>query len=259
MIVKLDEVHFKYPGWTLFESISFSIERGEHFCIMGPNGCGKTTLLKLINRIHKPDKGTITVKGRPLTHYTRKELARIMAVVPQEHPVDFPFTAFEVVLMGRMPYLRRFQYESRKDREIAMGAMEMTDTTHLAPLRITEISTGEKQRVVIARALTQEPEILLLDEFTSSLDLQHQMTLYNLLSRLQSEKGITIVNISHDMNMASLFGDRILMLREGKIKSLGKPVEVINEKNLEEVFQVRMRIEHDPETCVPFIKPTRNV
>jgi len=257
MIIQIEEVHFGYTGWNLFDSISFSIEKGEHFCIMGPNGCGKTTLLKLINRLHKPKQGKILVKDFPLSVYSRKDLAQIMAVVPQEHPVDFPFTAFEVVLMGRIPYLRRFQYESKKDKDIAMHAMEITDTAHLAPVLITEISTGEKQRVIIARALTQDPEILLLDEFTSSLDLRHQMTLYNLLARLQAEKGLTIVSISHDLNMACLFGDRILMLREGKIRCVGKPVDVVNSKNLEEVFQVRMNIDHDPETSIPFIKPTR--
>ncbi len=244
--VHIENLQCSYGKEPILQEISFSIETGEFFIIIGPNGSGKTTLLKTINSIIKPQQGNMEILGTPFQTYTRKSLARLLAFVPQEVPSDFPFTVKDVVLMGRYPHLGVFGLEKEQDQEIAKEAMEFTDILHLATRRLSQLSGGERQRVFIARAICQEPQIILLDEPTASLDLAHQVRTMDLMERLKREKGITVVMVSHDINLAAMYGDRLLLLKEGKIVKLGKPANVITFEILEEAYGCVLMVNPSP-------------
>jgi iron complex transport system ATP-binding protein len=181
----------------------------------------------------------------------RKDVARLVAVVPQESSWIFPMTAEEVVLMGRAPHMGRLAFESQRDLAVARSAMEATNVLFLARRLMETLSGGERQRVLIARALTQEPEVILLDEPTSSLDVAHQIRTFDLIRSLSREAGLTVVSVTHDMNLASLYCDRIALLRTGRLHSLGRPGEVLTESNLGEVYGVNVLIDRHPLTGLP--------
>jgi iron complex transport system ATP-binding protein len=250
------ELSFAYKDRTVLHAVSLSVESGDMVGITGPNGSGKTTLLKILSAVLR-GRGEVKLNGRNIHAYGRRELSRLFAVVQQEARVNFPYTAAEIVLMGRASYHSPFVLEGKEDLEVARASMELTDSLPLADRYLHELSGGEKQRVMIARALAQEPEILLLDEPSAFLDLKHQVQVFELLRRLNRERGLTVVAALHDLNLASLFFPRLIMLRDGRIYRDGSPSEVLTEKTIEEVYGIRVRVEHDPATEKPqlFISP----
>ncbi|HSM75136.1 MAG TPA: ABC transporter ATP-binding protein, partial [Desulfobacterales bacterium] len=194
-----------YGTQTVLRDLSFEVRKGEFFIIIGPNGSGKTTLLKILAGIDRSFQGSVALLQRPLKSYTRRELARRLALVPQLAAETFPFSVQEVLLMGRAPHMGLLGLESQKDRRIAEQAMRFTGVSHLGRRRLDQLSGGERQRVYLARAVCQEPAVILLDEPTAALDLAHQIRVMDLMARLREERGVTIVMVSHDINLAAMY------------------------------------------------------
>ncbi len=249
--VEIKSLSFSYTDNELLKNLSFSVPEGEFFIIIGPNGSGKTTLMKIIAGILKPKKGKLRILDRPLKDYTRKELAKTIALVPQMAVLDFPFTVTELVLMGRSPHLNMLGFEQEKDLEIAGNAMALTDIEHLAHRPLDQLSGGECQRVFIARAICQEPKIILLDEPTASLDLAHQVKVMDLMEKLKKEIGFTVIIVSHDVNLAAMYSDRLLLLKAGEIVGLGQPNSVLTFKALEEVYNCTLLVDQSPVGSFP--------
>lgn len=243
-------------NWVL-DGLTFDVEAGEILGIVGPNGSGKTSLLKLLAKVLRPQTGDMALFGRDLGTMPQVEVARTVAFVPQESPQVFSFTVMETVLMGRYPHHHGakwsagFGWESAEDVLIAEQAMQSTDLTHLASRSVMDLSGGERQRCMIARALAQAPQILLLDEPTAFLDIQHQIEICTIVRRLQEERGLTVVLVSHDLNLASQYCDRILMLKAGALFRLGLPHEVIGAEVLRAVYGCDVLIDRHPESGVP--------
>jgi len=240
---------------SALHNLTLSVEAGEFFVVIGPNGSGKTTLLNILSRYLRPTGGTIEILDRPLAEYSQRQLAQKVAVVPQQMPVDFPFTVEETVLMGRSPHLGLTAVEGERDRAIAREAMVFTDVAHLAKRGLDQLSGGERQRVIIARALCQEPAIILLDEPTAALDPAHQLHIMDLMERLRAEKGSTIVMVSHDLNLAALYGQRLLLLKDGKSMAEGRPGEVLTEELLLHCYGCVMKVERNTFSQTPRITP----
>jgi iron complex transport system ATP-binding protein len=251
--IDVKEIFFRYTDQWVIEDLSFHVEGGEFWGIIGPNGSGKTTLLKMLYGLFNPQRGRVFIDGCELGRMKRADIAKKIAVVPQEHQISFPFTSLEVVLMGRSPYLGRLQFERRDDFEIAERAMKLTDTLHFSRRPINELSGGERQRIFIARALAQEPEIILFDEPTSNLDISHQIEFYDLIRRLNREKSLTILTVSHDINLASEYCRKILLLKGGRIFKMGSPREVVAEENISHVYGSRVLVDENPVTGSPRI------
>lgn len=253
--LQVQNLKFGYKRDLVLKDISFNIEKGQFISIIGPNGSGKSTILKLLNNLYSPKKGNIFIEGKNIYGYKKRDLAQKIALVPQDTFLDYEFTVEDVVLMGRHPYKKRFQKEDENDFKIVEEALKMTNTLHLKDKLITEISGGERQRVVIARALAQNPSIILLDEPTSHLDINHQIEILNLLKRLNQEKSTTIVIVIHDINIASRYSDEIIMINEGKIVGIGRPEEVITKKNIEETYNLKVIIEKNRVTNKIYLTP----
>lgn len=258
MHVRIDNIGFEYPRLPVLNNISFDIPRGDFLSVLGPNGSGKSTLLRLLARILLPGQGKIALEDNPLNSYTRKELARRIGYVPQETHWLFPFTVMEVVLMGRSPYIGRWGFESRGDIDLCRDIMSRMDIEELANKPITAISGGERQRVLIARALAQQPSLLLLDEPNAHLDLSHQAGIFEMLADYRREHHVTIVWVSHDLNLAASFSERVLVLaREyesgARIAAIGSPVEVLTGAMIQNVFDTSVTVDHHPITGRPRI------
>ncbi len=247
-IFELKNVGISFETKKILERLDLAINEKEFIGILGPNGCGKTTLLSLLSGVLKPTTGTIQLMGKPLSAYPRQEVAKLVSVLPQENILDFPFTAREVVLMGRFPYLKTFQWETEADLTIAEEAMRWTDCLEFAERDIRSLSGGERERVLLARALAQQPQILLLDEPTTHLDLKHQQEIYRLLKRLHHEKNLTVIMVLHDLHFASSACERILMLADQKIAADGVPEEVLTSEKIYEVFGANILSWPDPTT-----------
>ncbi|UCD85202.1 MAG: ABC transporter ATP-binding protein [Deltaproteobacteria bacterium] len=250
-IYELNEVWFRYNRHWILKKISFQVERGELLGIIGPNGSGKTTLLRILDKILIPQRGKVVVDGLDIRGIRRKEIAQMVAVVPQEPQFSFSFSVLEVVLMGRAPHLRSMGFEGKNDYDIARRAMELTDTWRFSARTITELSGGERQRVLIARALTQEPEILLLDEPTNHLDINHQVEIMDLIRELNTSKGLTVIVVSHDINLSAEYCDRIVILSEGEIHKIGSVREVVTAQNLHDVYGARVLVDTNPASQAP--------
>ncbi len=238
----------------VLRNISLKISSGEVLGILGPNGSGKSTLLKILMRILIPQRGSVELFGQPHAAFSQAEISRHVAFVPQETQQAFSFTINEMVLMGRYPHHNRtwgLGWEGAQDRAVAMQAMRDLDVSHLGTRLITNVSGGERQRAVIARALAQEPEILLLDEPTAFLDLHHQLEIARIIRRLNRERGLTVVLVSHDLNLASQYCDRLVLLREGEIVTMGSPEEVIARESLEPVYGCPVLLDQHPQTGKP--------
>jgi iron complex transport system ATP-binding protein len=250
-IIELKGVGFRYGEKRVLEDIALAVEEGEFFGILGPNGSGKSTLLNLIDGIRQPCDGVLRIKGVSPGGMKRKELARLVAVVPQDASWVFPLTVEQVVLMGRFPHMGRFAFESQRDFDVVRSAMEATDLLPFASRLMETLSGGERQRVWLARALAQEPQIILLDEPTSSLDIAHRIVTFDLFRALSSNAKLTVLAVTHDINLASLYCDRIALLHQGRLHALGRPGEVLTESNIREVFRVNVVVDRHPLTELP--------
>lgn len=247
----LKGVSFRYDSQWCLEGIDLELKGGEIVGMIGPNGSGKSTLLKIMDGLLKAQKGEILLLNRPLSDYTRGDIARRIAMVPQESNFRFPFSAFEVVLMGRFPHLGPFPFEGKEDQKIAQHSMELTGTLDLAPRSIHELSGGEKQRVLIARALTQKAQIILLDEPTSFLDIRHKVEIFELISTLSRTQGLSVVTVSHDISLAAQYCQRMLLLNKGSIYKVGEPAEVITADTISAVYQCPVSVDENPISKTP--------
>jgi len=245
-------IHFSYNKTKIIENVSMSLNHGEFLGIIGPNGAGKSTMLRLLCGILKPENGDIFLSGINLLNQPQKKIAQRIAFVPQETHFVLDFTVGEIVGMGRYPYQRPFQREDPKDHAAIEYALEAANVELLRRRLVNTLSSGERQRVVIARALAQDPRILLLDEPTSHLDLHHQYVIMGLLKKLNSE-GISIAVVHHDLNLASLYCERLILMHEGRIFAEGKPNDLLNQKTLGAVYGTAVRIVRHPEKDVPQI------
>ncbi len=244
--IQIKNLHFSYRDIPVLKDISFSIKKGSFYIIIGPNGSGKTTLLKLISGIEKHEQGSIQVLDKPVLNYSRKSLARNVAFVQQKQPSDFSFTVFELVLMGRSPHLGILGVEQEKDIDIAKQAISFTGVDHLVHRKLDQLSGGEQQRVFLARAICQDPQIILLDEPTASLDLAHQIRIMDLMRKLMEEKGITVIMVSHDVNLAAMYGDDLLLLSKGRIIKKGLPKKVLTYQTLEKAYDCKLLVDKSP-------------
>jgi len=252
-LLKIDNVSGGYYKEDIIKGISLDIDQGDFMGIIGPNGSGKTTLLRLATRILCPARGRIFFKGEDVFQMDLKEFCRRVAFVSQDISTDFSFTVNEIALMGRIPHLKRLQFETKKDMDIAEKALTLTDTLSFRDKRIDELSAGERQRVIIARALTQEPALLLLDEPTSHLDIGHQIQILDLLKKLNRQNKLTIAMILHDLNLASAYCNRIALLDKGVIYKQGRPEEVLTYQNIEAVYKTIVIVNKNPVTLRPNI------
>ena len=254
-ILQLKDVSFAYGSEPVLKYLSLDVQPGEFIGILGPNGSGKSTLLKLMGGILRNDSGHVLFRDIEIHQYKRKILAQSIAWVPQEHPMVFPFQVSEIVLMGRHPYLSPLTFEGRKDFEIAGQAMEITETTHLSTRPFNEVSGGEKQRVMMACAIAQEPEVMLLDEPTTALDIKYQLEILNILQRLNRDDGMTLILAMHDLQMASKYCRRLILINKGQIVKDGTPDQVLQKEILESVYDVRIKLVRDEEDGSFMISP----
>ncbi|MDZ4384122.1 MAG: ABC transporter ATP-binding protein [Nitrospirota bacterium] len=245
-VYQLKEIYFRYGDAWVLEDICLDVVEGEMIGIIGPNGSGKSSLLKLLSRLNSPQQGDISLRGVDLSLMDQADIAKTTAMVPQESTFFFPYTVDEVVLMGRTPHLRGRLFEGRHDMEVVREVMHWMDIAGLGERPVTEISGGERQRVVIARALAQEPDILILDEPTASLDIAHQVEIYHILTRLNEERGLTIILSSHDLNLAAHYCHRMILMNKGRIYAAGTPSEVITEENIREVYGCPVLVDAHP-------------
>jgi iron complex transport system ATP-binding protein len=252
-MIEVHSISFRYHEDWVLQDVSFRVEKGEFVGVIGPNGSGKSTLLKILHRLLVPQHGDILFELVPMKKMDRVDIAKRIAVVPQETHLLFPFTVLETVLMGRSPYLGNSIFESQKDLEVVRKAMEWTKIVPFSERPIDELSGGERKRAFIARALAQEPEVILLDEPTANLDIHHQIDFLDLILTLNRERGLTIVMASHDMNMASEFCDRLILLQSGRIYKTGFPEEVITRENIESVYGCEVWIDQHPVSGMPRI------
>jgi iron complex transport system ATP-binding protein len=250
-LLRLKKICFSYDGKRILDSIDFSLIKGDFTGIIGPNGAGKTTLLRCIWGICNPESGSILLSGRPVQSYSLRDRATHMGAVFQEEGDFFEFKVGEVVMMGRYPYLRRFRGETDEDRKAVYRAMEQTDTRQFADRPVTRLSSGERQRVILARALAQEPEILFLDEPTSYLDISHKIQIFEILRTLNLRKNLTVLVISHDLNFAAEYCRKIVLLDRGRIVSEGSPVEIFREDILRSVYGSAVAVIRNPFTDAP--------
>jgi iron complex transport system ATP-binding protein len=253
--VTVQHLNISYGKRPVLQDVSFSIDEGEYFVIIGPNGSGKTTLIKAISGFLKPWSGSIEIMGRPIDAISRRSLARAVALVPQHPPVDVPFTVAEVVLMGRSPHNGLLSIESRGDKEIVEQSMLFTNVNHLALSKLDQLSAGERQRVLIARAVCQKAGIMVLDEPTASLDIAHQLHVMHLMEKLRREQGVTVLMVSHDLNLAAMYADRILLLDHGKVASVGAVREVLQAGVLELAYGCSLLVDQNPFKAVPRVTP----
>ncbi|MDH7602176.1 MAG: ATP-binding cassette domain-containing protein [Armatimonadota bacterium] len=251
--MRVHNLHAGYRGEAVLRGVSLDLARGDFVGVIGPNGCGKTTLVRAMSRSLKPTSGCVELDGRDVYALSARDFARRVAVVPQDIITAFDFTVLEVALMGRSPHLGRFAVESPKDTAVAENALKLTGTLHLKHRSINALSGGERQRVMIARALAQEPEILLLDEPTSHLDISFQFDIMDLLRSLNRDRGITVLAVLHDLNLASQYCDRLYLIGAGQIQASGTPDEVITSDNIRRVYGAEVWVRRNPVTRRPYV------
>lgn len=251
----VSELCFNYDGKPVLTGVSLDITAGERIAVLGPNGVGKTTLLKLLSGSRSPSRGSIFLDGRRLHTVPRPELARKIAVVPQDLAIPFAFTAREIVELGRTPHLRLLRGFQSSDRRAVEQAMQLTDTVDLGDRIINELSGGERQRVIIAMALAQEPEILLLDEPTHLLDITRQGEILGLVAELNRDRGLTVVAAIHDLNLAGRYFNRLLILHRGAVLAEGAPETVLRADIVEEAYGGPVEIVQSGNGRPPIILP----
>jgi iron complex transport system ATP-binding protein len=241
------------------DDVSVSVERGSLTGLLGPNGCGKTTLLNLLSGVLQPEHGQVSLNGISLAGRSRRDIARHLAVVPQETHPAFDYTVMEMVLMGRHPHLGRFELEGPSDLALARDALAATGTEHLAERAYMTLSGGEKQRVIIASALTQSPDVLLLDEPTASLDLGYQLEVAALLRRLNRDRGVTMVLATHDLNLAASLCDRLILMRDGRVVAQGPTRDVLTASSIRRIYDVEADVSFHGAAGHVTVTPLRRV
>ncbi len=242
----LNKVSYGYGATPVLQDLTLSLSPGKFYGIVGPNGCGKTTLLDLLVGSKEPDSGSVSFMGQELQQYTKRQLAREVALVPQEFNIGFDYTVEEVILMGRHPYIPRFGSPSPQDWLLVEEAMATIGISHFGKRAITELSGGEKQRVVVARALAQDTPVLLFDEATSNLDVQYTLEIFNEVRQLVQEQGRTVIAVMHNLNFAAAYCDEILFMQAGRILKQGPVTEVMTSATIHEVFGVESEVRFDP-------------
>ncbi|RNA69100.1 heme ABC transporter ATP-binding protein [Alteribacter keqinensis] len=253
-MIKVESLEAGYGNRRIVNDLSFLVEKGEVYGVLGPNGSGKTTLLKTLTQALPFTKGKIAVAGKPIENYQVKELARVMALLSQHHEQSFAYTVKEVVAMGRYPHKKGlFHFSDEKDEQLVEEMMELMDVTDFKEKPLSMLSGGEQQRVFLARSLVQEPEVLLLDEPTNHLDISYQIELMSRIVRLAGEKRLTVLAVLHDVNLASMFCDRLLLLNDGKKVAEGTPGYVLKDENLSQMYNTRLIESTHPTVPKPLI------
>jgi ABC-type cobalamin/Fe3+-siderophores transport system ATPase subunit len=241
IVLEVNNLSFCYGKSEILHNVSFKVETGELMCVLGPNGCGKTTLLKNILGLLTPSSGSVLVEGEVVQKLSQSKLAQVMGYIPQAHTPPFPFKVFDVVLMGRTAYLSRLALPNKKDEEIAYEALAKLNITHLKDKIYTKISGGERQLVLIARALAQQPKILIMDEPTASLDFGKQNIVLEHV-RLLAQKGISILMVTHDPGHAFFCADQVVTLQKGRLLKIGIPQDVICEDSMKNMYDTEVKI-----------------
>ena len=240
-------VIYEIEGDTLLDGVDLQADRGQLVGLIGPNGAGKSTLLRAISGIMRYRSGSVRLEGEDLRSLSPRDVAATLALVPQIAPYTYGFTSIELVLMGRYPHLGRFQIEGREDERIAKDAMRLTETEQFADRTLDTLSGGERQRVFVARALAQQPRILLMDEPTANLDVLHQLKVLDLVRQLVDD-GLTAVAAIHDLNMAARYCDKLVLLNSGRVLAVGSPEDVLTPETIESAFGVKSAVFRDPIT-----------
>jgi iron complex transport system ATP-binding protein len=260
MTLAAEDLGFGYRGHSVGQGVSLELRAGEVLCLLGPNGGGKTTLMKTLLGLLPAIAGRVRIDGRDIAHLSRRQLARIVGYVPQAHAAFFPFAVLDIVLMGRNAHIGLFAAPSHADREVAERALAMLGIGHLKERVYTEISGGERQLVLIARALAQEPRILVMDEPTASLDFGNQLRVLQQIAAL-ARSGIAVLFSTHDPDHVFLCGDRVALLHDGGMEALGPPEAVITPASLKRLYGVEVQVvelpDHETRTCVPSVHGLR--
>lgn len=251
--LRVVDLAFGYGQAMVLDGVSIDLPSGSMAALIGPNGVGKSTLLQLISGGHVPARGRIALDGRDVARYPPRERARRIALVPQSLTIPFAFTARELVALGRTPYLSALRGEQDRDRRAVARALTLTETEAFAERNVLDLSGGERQRVILALALAQEPDLLLLDEPTSNLDVAHQLAMLRLIRDLNRQSGLTVLAAVHDLNLAALFFDRLILLGDGRIVADGPPREVLAPQLIEAVFRTRVVTMDHPRVPVPLV------
>ena len=247
------QVYFSYLNGLVLHNINLSVEAGEMVGLLGPNGSGKTTLIKLVSGVLKPSQGEVRLDGSSLSRLSRKSIARTIAVVPQQFHIPFAFNTTEVVMLGRIPFLKAFAEESKVDRQFVSSALRLVGISELKERRFDELSGGERQKVILAMALAQQPKLLLLDEPIVHLDIAHQIEILELVRSLNKEQGLTVLHALPDLSPTALYFDRLVLLKKGEVSADGAPNQILTRARIREVFSASVGVEPHPITGVPHI------
>lgn len=252
-LFEVKDISFSYDGEEIFSNISFSIDKGDVLCILGPNGTGKTTLIKCLNGLHDIDSGEILINGKNIKKLSFREISKHIGYIPQSHVPSFPFKVFDVVIMGRAPYLNLGESPKKKDRDIAIDSLKTLGIEHLKDKEYTNLSGGERQLVFLARILCQQPDILILDEPTSHLDFGNQIRLLEIVDNLASA-GLSIIMSSHFPDHAFLSSTKVAILKNKEFIDFGTPDDVVTEENLKKAYSIDVKLielDNERKVCVP--------
>ncbi|MCX5715892.1 MAG: heme ABC transporter ATP-binding protein [Candidatus Omnitrophica bacterium] len=255
MILEVKNLWAGYSNREVIKGVDFSVNRGEFIGIIGPNGAGKSTLIRALSRVLEPSQGSVSLNGKDLHKMRLSEAALITAVVPQDTLIVFEFLVRDIVSLGRIPHIRKLGKETQEDLDIVEDCLGLTKTKELADRFINELSAGERQRAIIAKALAQEPQLLMLDEPTSHLDISHQTEIFDLIKSLSRDKGLTVIAVLHDLNLASEYCDRLILMSEGKIFRQGRPEQVLDYKTIEAVYKTVVVVGKNPVSGKPSVFP----
>ena len=252
-MLAIDTISAGYHEKLVLDQVSVDVARGEFLGVIGPNGCGKTTLLRVVSGVLATTGGQVRLNDTDIRSIPRRDMAKVVTCLSQDLDLEFPFTIREVVFMGRTPHLPRIGRETKRDWEVVEHAMDVADIASLADRPITEVSGGERQRAFIAMCLAQEPQLLLLDEPTTHLDIGHQLSILQLIRDLNRQTGLTVVAVFHDLNLASEFCEQLLVLNQGKVEALGPPKDVLTEAMIRRVYGATIRTEQNPVSHKPHV------
>ncbi|MEW5872497.1 MAG: heme ABC transporter ATP-binding protein [Chloroflexota bacterium] len=254
-MLEIHSLHVAYADQPVLSGVSLNVQPGEILALVGPNGAGKSTLLRAVSGVIPWNSGSVRVSGRELSHLSPAQRARCLAVVPQARSLPAAFTVYQTVLIGRTPHLGWLGQAGPLDHAHVRLALERTRLSDLAQRRVGELSGGEQQRVLLARALAQDAPVLLLDEPTTHLDLQHQSSLLNLVRQLAAEQNLAVLMVLHDLNLAGLYADRVTLLVRGHLLASGSPKEVLTEHNLAAVYNIPVHVVAHPDYGTPLVLP----